>query len=304
MQAVHDFVAITPGSFAMGSTGFYREETPVVQRTVEAFEIARTPVTNAQYAEFVAATGHVSTAERPLDPRDFPGIDLADTRAGSLVFTPTTGPVDLRDWRQWWQWVPGACWRSPEGPGSDIADRMEHPVVQVSFDDASAYCSWASVRLPTEVEWEYAARGGLDGATFAWGDELPHEGDLKANTWQGDFPWRNTGALGWVGTSPVGAFPANGYGLYDVTGNVWEWTSTPWSDHHDIEEGCGCSPSAARADHRDDRVAKGGSHLCAPEYCVRYRPAARTRQSRDSSTTHMGFRVAARGNRVGHRAFE
>lgn len=294
-----DLVAIEGGSFAMGSTAFYREEAPVVQRTVAPFELARTPVTNAQFAAFVAATGYVTTAERPLDPADFPGAVDLDTTPGSLVFTPTEGPVDLRDWRQWWRWVPGASWRAPRGPEAPAA-LDGHPVVQVSFEDAVAFCEWAGVRLPTEEEWELAARGGLDGATYTWGEEPQHVGALKANTWQGDFPWRSTGANGWVGTSPVGVFPPNGFGLLDMAGNVWEWTSTRWTDRHEAvptasPSSCGCSPAAAPGS--DDRVAKGGSHLCAPEYCLRYRPAARTRQSPDSATTHMGFRVA-RSQRV------
>lgn len=287
-----DLVELPGGAFRMGSTAFYPEESPVVERTVGAFAIARTPVTVGQFARFVDETGYVTTAERPLDPADFPGAVDLDTRPGSLVFAPTDGPVDLRDWRQWWRWVPGACWRAPQGPGSSVEALGEHPVVQISFEDAMAYCDWAGVRLPTEVEWEFAARGGLEGATYAWGEEPQNEGVLKANTWQGDFPWRNTGANGWVGTSPVGSFAPNGYGLVDMTGNVWEWTSTRWSEHHDATaSSCGCSPQAAPPS-TTDRVAKGGSHLCAPEYCLRYRPSARTRQTVDSSTTHMGFRVA------------
>ncbi|WP_439564142.1 formylglycine-generating enzyme family protein [Microcella sp.] len=289
-----DLVTIEPGEFAMGSTEFYPEEAPVRRRLVDRFRIARAPVTNAQFGAFVDATGYVTTAERPLPEDDFPGLDDAARLPGSLVFTMTAGPVDLSDWRQWWSWEPGACWRTPFGPGSDIRDKGDHPVVQVSLDDAEAYCAWAGGRLPTEVEWEFAARGGIDGAVFAWGDEPQRADDLRANTWQGSFPWSNTGARGWHGTSPVGTFPPNGYGLVDVVGNVWEWTATPWTDRH--SPACECSPQADLAQTGDATssgwVAKGGSHLCAPEYCLRYRPAARTRQSRDSSTTHMGFRVA------------
>lgn len=287
-----EFVDLDGGTFAMGSTAFYAEEGPIVERHVAAFSIARTPVTNAQFAEFVDATGYVTTAETPLDPADFPTVVGLDTRAGSLVFRMTEGPVDLGDWRQWWHWVVGASWRQPRGPGVVEADRHEHPVVQVSFADASAFCEWAGGRLPTEQEWEFAARGGLDGATFAWGEQPQHEGQLKANTWQGEFPWHNTGANGWVGTSPVGSFPPNDFGLVDITGNVWEWTSSRWEQHHsEPAVNCACSPVASTP-VVTDRVAKGGSHLCAPEYCLRYRPAARTRQSIDSSTTHMGFRIA------------
>lgn len=290
-----DVVELRGGTFRMGSSAFYAEEAPGVDRTVAAFAIGRTPVTNEQFATFVSATGYVTTAERPLDPADFPqATSELDTNPGSLVFTPTVGPVDLSDWRQWWRWVPGACWRAPFGPGSNVDGKHNHPVVQVSFEDASAFCDWAGFRLPTEVEWEFAARGGLDGATYAWGEEPQHVGQLKANTWQGSFPWRNAGARGWEGTSPVGAFAENGYGLVDMTGNVWEWTSTEWSATHRESPTCGCSPRPAAPSEAEARVAKGGSHLCAPEYCLRYRPAARTRQTIDSSTTHMGFRVATR----------
>lgn len=295
MSGIHsamdsELVLIPAGTFVMGSTDFYREEAPVVSRSVTAFRVGRAPVTNAQFRAFIDDTGYVTTAERPLDPADFPGAIDLNTTPGSLVFTPTPGPVDLRDWRQWWTWVAGAQWRHPGGPETDIDGRDAHPVVQVSWEDATAYCSWSGTRLPTEIEWEFAARGGLDGATFSWGEEAQDVGELKANTWQGSFPYRNTGARGWVGTSPVGAFPPNGYGLVDVTGNVWEWTASPWTDQHDTN-GCGCSPSSPT--DAAAYVAKGGSHLCAPEYCLRYRPAARTRQTPDSSTTHMGFRVAA-----------
>jgi formylglycine-generating enzyme required for sulfatase activity len=285
-----DLVVIEPGEFLMGSEGFYPEESPITRRRVDRFRIARSPVTNAQFEVFVEATGYVTTAERPLSTHDFPGLDATERAPGSLVFTMTQGPVELSDWRQWWSWVPGASWRAPFGPGSDIRGKSEHPVVQVSLDDAEAFCDWAGVRLPTEVEWEFAARGGMDGAVFAWGDEPQHPDSLLANTWQGSFPWLNTGARGWRGTSPVGTFPPNGYGLVDVVGNVWEWTSSPWADRH--ASPCGCSPAVSPQDGAD-WVAKGGSHLCAPEYCLRYRPAARTKQSRDSSTTHMGFRVSS-----------
>lgn len=284
-----DFVAISGGHFRMGSDDFYPEESPVVECTVGPFQLGRAPVTNREFAAFVAATGYLTTAERPLD---LPALGLpegAPDDAGSLVFTMTPGPVDLRDWRQWWLWVVGATWRTPQGPGSNVATRAEHPVVHVSHEDALAYCAWAGARLPTEKEWELAARGGLESATYGWGEEHPAEGALKANTWQGSFPYRNTGALGWVGTSPVGAFPPNPFGLVDMIGNVWEWTSSPWTDRHPVDA-CACSPVAHSSG--DSMVTKGGSHLCAPEYCRRYRPAARTSQSTDSSTSHIGFRVA------------
>ena len=281
-------VRIPSGSFRMGSAEFYPEEGPVVERWVAAFEIDLVPVTNKEFATFVAETGHVTTAERPLDPAQFPGV--AELEAGSLTFVPTGGPVNLRDWRQWWRWTPGATWRTPFGPDSSIEVKETHPVVQVAYEDALAYALWAGKRLPTEAEWEFAARGGLEGARFAWGDEPQKPDDLLVNSWQGRFPYLNTGANGWIGTSPVGSFPPNGYGLLDMTGNVWEWTSEPWMDHHEEAQACSCSPAATHPGQQ--RVLKGGSHLCAPEYCLRYRPAARSAQTEDSSTTHIGFRCA------------
>jgi formylglycine-generating enzyme required for sulfatase activity len=289
-----DMIRVPAGTFRMGSERFYAEEGPVREITVEAFELDATAVTNARFAEFVDATGYVTVAERPLDAADFPGAELDSTAPGSLVFTPTDGPVDLRDWRQWWRWQQDANWRRPFGEGSGIEDRLNHPVVHVAWEDAAAFARWAGKRLPTEAEWERAARGGLDGATYAWGDELTIEGRLQANTWQGNFPFRNTGADGWVGTAPVRSFPPNGFGLYEMTGNTWEWTADAWSADHRAADACGCGPSDPSASHASERfrVTKGGSHLCSPEYCLRYRPAARSRQTEDSSTTHLGFRCA------------
>lgn len=289
---VRDMVPIPAGQFLMGSD-FYPEEGPVHQVSVAAFELDRTPVTNREFARFVDDTGYCTVAERPLDPADFPGGRLDDFRAGSLVFVPTSGPVDLRDWRQWWAWRPGAYWRAPFGDGSSVDDKPDHPVVQVAYADALAYADWAGVRLPAETEWEFAARGGLDGARYAWGNEPQHPDRLMANSWQGRFPYLNTGAKGWVGTSPVGAFTPNGYGLVDMTGNTWEWTSSKYTARHE-GSACSCSPVADQPGPAGERqrTLKGGSHLCAPEYCLRYRPAARSAQSEDSSTTHIGFRCA------------
>lgn len=279
------------GAFRMGATSFYAEEAPIHTVTVAPLKVERHPVTNAQFAEFVANTGYVTVAERPLDPALYPGVAQADLLPGALVFRPSTGPVDLRDWRQWWDWSPGACWSHPFGPQSSVADRPDHPVVQIAYPDAQAYARWAGRRLPTEAEWEYAARGGRSGV-YAWGDEVAPGGVLMANTWQGRFPYRNDGALGWTGTSPVGTFPPNEFGLLDMIGNVWEWTATEYAPHHRAgaatEKGC-CTPTAD-PDPAVNQTLKGGSHLCAPEYCHRYRPAARSPQSQDSSTTHIGFR--------------
>ncbi|OBI73159.1 formylglycine-generating enzyme family protein [Mycobacterium sp. E740] len=291
-----ELVELPGGSFRMGSTRFYPEEAPAHTVDVPAFAVERHPVTNAQYGEFVAATGYRTVAEEPLDPGLYPGAAPQDLVPGALVFTPTPGPVDLRDWRQWWQWVPGADWRHPAGPGDEnwsFADRPDHPVVQIAYPDAAAYARWAGRRLPTEAEWEYAARGGAD-TTYPWGEEVSPGGRLMANTWQGTFPYRNTGANGWVGTSPVGTFPPNGFGLLDMIGNVWEWTTTRFSAHHRLGgtvTAC-CAPSGP-ADPTVNQTLKGGSHLCAPEYCHRYRPAARSPQSQDSATTHIGFRCVA-----------
>ena len=286
-----ELVEVPAGSFRMGSTSFYPEEAPIHTATVGAFAIERHPVTNAQFAEFVAATGYVTVAERPLDPALYPGVAEADLLPGALVFRPTRGPVDLRDWRQWWDWAPGAHWRRPFGAGSDIEDKQQHPVVQVAYPDAAAYAVWAGRRLPTEAEFEYAARAG-SASTYAWGDEPTVDGQLMANTWQGRFPYRNDGALGWAGTSPVGTFPPNAWGLVDMIGNVWEWTTTPFSAHHlgAATTANSCCPPPTDPDPSINQTLKGGSHLCAPEYCHRYRPAARSPQSQDSSTTHIGFR--------------
>lgn len=282
----------------MGSDEYYRDEGPIHQRDVEPFAIDAHAVTNSEFAGFVQATGYVTVAERELDPSDFAGADPADLVPGSMVFTPTDGPIDLRDWRRWWRWQPGARWNEPEGPGSSVENRMRHPVVHVSFDDAAAFANWAGKRLPTEAEWEWAARGGLTGARFAWGDEELPGGKPMVNRWQGSFPYRNTGAGGWVGTSPVGTFPPNGYGLYDMTGNTWEWTTDFYTPRH-IVPGVAGVDAGPRADllgsaasvHRR-RVLKGGSHLCSPDYCLRYRPAARSPQSEDTAMTHIGFRCA------------
>ncbi|MGN6695381.1 MAG: formylglycine-generating enzyme family protein [Aquihabitans sp.] len=293
-------VPIPGGVLQMGSEAFYPEERPVHEIAVGPFAIDRHPVTHAQFAEFVAATGYVTMAERPLDPADFPGAPLDVLVPGGLVFTPPPGPVRLDDWTQWWAYVPGASWRTPSGPDVDLGPIDDHPVTQVAFEDASAYAEWRGVRLPTEAEWELAARGGLVGAEFAWGDDPYPDGEQVANTWQGSFPWENTALDGFVGTSPVGTFPPNGHGLYDVAGNVWEWTTDWWQDRHDPEpvRAC-CGPtvdrragSIAPGETQPRRVIKGGSHLCAPNYCLRFRPAARSPEAVDTATCHIGFRCA------------
>jgi formylglycine-generating enzyme len=276
----------------MGSQQFYPDEGPVHDEHVEPFAIERHPVTNRQFSEFVSDTGYATVAERSLDQALFPDLTPTELEPGALVFTPTPGPVDLSNWRQWWQWSVGADWRHPLGPESSIDEKGNHPVVQIAYPDAEAYATWAGRRLPSEAEWEYAARAGST-STYAWGVEVRPNGQLMANTWQGRFPYQNTGANGWVGTSPVGSFPANGFGLSDMIGNVWEWTTTEYQARHVMAAPC-CGPSDVPAqpvtDQASRKALKGGSHLCAPEYCLRYRPAARSPQSVDTSTTHIGFR--------------
>jgi formylglycine-generating enzyme len=280
------------GEFAMGSEDFYPEEGPVRRAAVEGFWIDERPVTVAEFRRFVKATGYETVAERPLDPADYPDADPDALVPGALVFRPTRGPVDLRDFRNWWAYVPGTTWQRPEGPASDTYTRGRHPVTQVAYEDAQAYAAWAGKALPTEAEWEYAARGGLEGAVFAWGDEFAPGGRMMANTWQGEFPWQNLLSDGYAGTSPVGSFPANGYGLFDMTGNVWEWTCEEPRANGEAQRPC-CAPTEA-GEHIPRRVIKGGSHLCAPSYCLRYRPAARQFEAVDTSTGHLGFRCVLR----------
>ena len=300
-----DAVWVPDGTFKMGSEDHYPEESPVHTVTVDGFWMCPTTVTNQEFAAFVAATDYVTVAERPLDPAEFPGAPAENLVPGSLVFVMTPGPVDLRHMSQWWTWTPGACWHDPEGPGGGIDDRLDHPVVHVAYEDADAYAAWAGHRLPTEAEWEHAARGGLEGYPFVWGDEAVPDGTYMANFWQGDFPWRNRANDGFAGTAPVGSFPPNGHGLFDMAGNVWEWTTDWYGDHHpaDADKPC-CVPANPRgpdieASHDSAqpqfriprRVIKGGSFLCADEYCMRYRPAARRPQMIDTGMSHIGIRT-------------
>ena len=301
---------IPGGTFAMGSADFYPEERPVHRVSVDGFWMDTRPVTVEEFRRFVKATGYRTVAERPLDPADFPEADPALLVPGSLVFHRTAGPVDLRDYRNWWTYVPGACWRHPDGPGSDYRGRERHPVTHVAYEDAESYAAWAGKQLPTEAEWEYAARGGLDGAVYAWGDEFAPGGRPMANSWQGQFPWQNLLTDGYEGTSPVGSFPANGYGLHDMTGNVWEWTGDYFTPRHPAQAAAPCCAprnprvsttakggiAAGPGSHLPRRVIKGGSHLCAPNYCLRYRPAARQGEAIDSATCHLGFRCVIRDN--------
>jgi sulfatase modifying factor 1 len=284
---------IPGGEFLMGSEEFYPEERPVRRVTVDGFWLDERPVTAAEFRRFVRETGYATVAERPLDPGDYPDADPELLVPGSLVFRRTSGPVPLDDFRNWWEYVPGAYWKRPGGPGTTTNGRDRHPVVHVAFEDAEAYAAWAGKELPTEAEWEYAARGGLEGAAFAWGDDQFPGGKPAANTWQGRFPWENLKLDGHEGTSPVGSFPPNGYGLFDVTGNVWEWTTDFFAPSHEEAPAC-CAPALLPGENIPRRVIKGGSHLCAPNYCLRYRPAARQGEAVDTSAGHIGFRCLVR----------
>jgi formylglycine-generating enzyme len=294
------------GTFVMGSDRHYPEERPAHAVTVDGFWIDRAPVTNDGFADFVAATGHVTLAEVPPRLEDYPGADPARLVPGSLVFVPPESPVPLDDLTRWWRYVPGATWRTPTGPESDIDGRGDHPVVHIAHADALAYATWAGKALATEAEWEFAARGGLDGATYAWGDEFKPDGLRMANTWQGRFPWERTNASILDRTTAVGAYPANGYGIFDMIGNVWEWTDDWYQSRHAPTNGC-CAPRNPRGGEAatsidgtgEDvprKVIKGGSHLCAPNYCRRYRPAARYPEPIDTTTTHLGFRCVLRSD--------
>jgi len=291
------------GACAMGAEGFYADEGPVRRITVGDFWMDETPVTNRQFAAFVAATGHVTQAEIAPDPRDYPGMHPDDAQPGSIVFTPPPAPVDTAGPPVWWTFLHGADWRRPWGPDSDLVGLEDHPVVHVGVEDAQAYAAWAGKALPTEAEWEYAARGGLDGATYAWGEELEPDGRPMAKIWAGDFPYRNLAPPGLERTAPVGSYPANGHGLFDMIGNVWEWTADWYAATPPAAGCCGAPAKVAPEDSRDAasptpwmprRVIKGGSHLCAPSYCQRYRPAARFAQAIDTTTSHLGFRCIVR----------
>lgn len=282
-----DLAWIPAQTATVGSDDHYPEEAPVHDVDVDGFSIQRHQVTNAQYAEFVDATGYRTVAERPLDPAQYPGAPPENLVPGSMVFTRTAGPVDLRHLSQWWTWTPGACWNHPRGPKSSLRNRENHPVVHIAFEDAQAYADWAGLALPTEAQWEVAARAGLPHATFTWGDEPESTGRRLANYWHGEFPYLPE--TGYGTTTPVGNFPANGYGLFDMAGNVWEWT-TDWYGADRTDAPC-CA-----ADSRDEqfgiprKVIKGGSFLCADSYCRRYRPAARRPQQVDTGMSHIGFR--------------
>ncbi len=283
-------VDISGGKFRFGDNRYYANEGPTVTTEVDDFNIDRTEVTNRQFREFVEATGYVTAAERGLSEKDFPNLDPQWRAPGSMVFVPpnldeATGPAS------WWQFVPGANWRHPLGPESSIDGKDAFPVVQLVYADALAYATWLGRRLPTEAEWEYASRGGLEGASYSWGEEAVHSGKPKANTWQGHFPYSNMNEDGFVGSSPVGCFAANGYGLYDMTGNVWEWTDTPYGpDRKRYYGDKGYDPQQPGV---VVKTLKGGSFLCSDNYCQRFRPASRQAQDITLASSHIGFRTAS-----------
>jgi sulfatase modifying factor 1 len=299
---------IPGGTFRMGSAKHYPEERPVHRVTVDGFWMDRYPVTNERFAAFVRATGYQTLAETVPDAADYPGALPEMLFAGSLVFVQPEGPVDLSDATNWWKYIGGADWRHPGGPGTSLDGRDQHPVVQVTYSDAEAFARWEQKALPTEAEWEFAARGGRDGEAFAWGTAFRPGDRHMANTWQGAFPFEHKCTDGHERTSPVSAFPPNDYGLYDMIGNVWEWTTDWYQPRHPNEQLKACciplNPRGPRAEDSYDpdqpsiriprKVLKGGSHLCAPNYCRRYRPAARYPEPVDTSTSHVGFRCIVR----------
>lgn len=312
--SLSDMIVITGGKFLMGSENFYPEEKPVREVTVSDFWIDKYQVTNEQFRKFTDETGYITVAERPLNPDDYPGALAENLIPGSLVFQKSKGPVNLSDYRNWWIWVPGANWKNPKGPDSSINGREKYPVVHIAYEDAEAYAKWIGKDLPTEAEWEYAARGGLDGKNFTWGDEDVQYTQPMANSWQGEFPYQNLLIDDYEGSSPVGSFAPNGYGLYDMAGNVWEWTSDWYlrniNETTEKYKTC-CSPAinprVISPDGSYDecqpnikiprKVIKGGSHLCAPNYCLRYRPAARQPQMIDTGMIHLGFRCIVRNDK-------
>ena len=278
VDSMNALVQIPAGRYRIGSDRFYPEEAPSREIEIASFLIERTPVTNHQFAAFVRSSGYLTVSERAADPQLYPALSPEQRQPASIVFQPPPASVDHSQPRQWWSLVAGANWRYPRGPESSIDGLDDHPVVHIAYADALAYCTWAGRRLPTTEEWEVAARGGLHDADYAWGEELKPSGRWMANTWQGAFPWHNEELDGWAWTSPVGSFPANGYGLLDVCGNVWEWTSSAYPTPPGEQQRC---------------VVKGGSFLCADNYCMRYRPSALIAQTLDTATCHMGFRCAS-----------
>lgn len=299
---VSDMVWIPGGTFSMGSNDHYPEEAPAHEATVGGFWIDKYTVTNANFSRFYEETKYVTVAERAPKAEDYPGAKPELLVPASVMFRKPAFPVNMGDHYNWWTYVPGADWRHPYGPASSLKGLAKHPVVHIAYEDAIAYLQWAGKELPSEAEWEFAARAGLEGAAFGWGDEFTPDGTHLANTWQGQFPHENTLDDGYEWTAPVGSFPPNAYGIYDMIGNVWEWTDDWYQAHNDVVATCCGSPKEKRPDREKSydpattglkiprKVMKGGSFLCAPNYCQRYRPAARMAQEVDTSTCHLGFR--------------
>ncbi len=307
-SAPEGMVWIPGGTFSMGSDKHYQEEAPVHIVKVDGFFMDTHTVSNRDFRKFVEETNYLTYAERPLNPNDYPGALPEMLVPGSLVFQKAKQPVDLRNYANWWDYIPHANWKQPYGPGSSIEGKDDYPVTQVSWEDVEAYAKWAGKEIPTEAEWEFAARGGLEKKEFAWGDEVTPGGKFMANYWQGEFPWQNLMLDGHEGLAPFGYYPANGYGLFDMTGNVWEWTADWYRDKHpeNPQKAC-CIPQNPRGGFMENsydprqpnikiprKVLKGGSHLCAINYCYRYRPAARIPQMIDSAACHLGFRCVKR----------
>jgi sulfatase modifying factor 1 len=310
--APEGMVWIPGGEFSMGSDetgesmcglpGVTRDSQPIHRVYVDGYWMDATDVTNAQFEKFVDATGYVTIAERTPTAEEFPGAPPENLVAGSTVFTPTSGPVALNDYFQWWRYQKGANWRHPEGPETDIKGKGSYPVVQIAYDDAVAYAKWAGKRLPTEAEWEFAARGGLTGNLYAWGNEFKPGGKHMANTYQGEFPVKNTAEDGFAGIAPVKSFPANGYGLYDMGGNVWQWCSDWYrpdyyarlklaSGDAVVRNPQGPESSYDPAEPSDKkRVHKGGSFLCTDQYCTRYMVGTRGKGEISTGANHLGFR--------------
>ena len=297
---------IAGGSFVMGSDHHYPEEAPAHPVSVDGFWMDSHPVTNQQFGRFVAATGYVTLAEKAPRAEDYPGAIPQMLQPGSVVFHKPPKPVSRSQPLVWWRYVLGADWRHPYGPDSNLEGKAQHPAVHISYEDALAYADWAGKALPSEAEWEFAARSGLGGAEYAWGDVFMPEGQIMANTWQGQFPWENLTCRGFEGTSPVGFFPPNAFGLFDMIGNVWEWTTDWYAPRHSVTSTgatgcCGGMQDDARTRSIEQgglaiprKAIKGGSFLCAPSYCRRYRPAARMAQPIDSAACHLGFRCVKR----------